>query len=171
MPQMGMILMIAGSVAQAQGAAKAAQDEIALHKYNAALDRREAQQRRTASLDEQRIRRDQLRKPLKRQRARIAKAGIQLGGSALQVQLETIEIMAADIANYAYTRELQAVGLEARAGVSLYKAGAAREAGRIATATALVGGVSTISKMGIKRYMEKQPTTTTKKKKEPYWKV
>ena len=165
---MGMVMMGVGYAAQAQGAAQAAQDETVRLKYNAALDRQEAQQRRTASLDEQRIRRDQMRKTLKRQRAQIAKSKVQLGGSALLVQLESVEVMASDIANLAYGRELEAGGLEARARISDYGIKTTRRAGRIAVATALIGGVSSMSKMGIQRYMEKQPTTT---KQEPYWKV
>ena len=151
--------MAAGTAMQMSGAHQAAKSEAALYKYNAALDRREAQQRRTASLDEQRIRRDQMRRTLKRQRVGVAKAGIQMRGSPFEAQLATVEAMSSDIAMLAYGRELEATGLEARAGIGRYRAGAARQAGRIGVATALVGGISDISKLGIRKHLAKQPTT------------
>jgi len=157
---------VAGTAMQVAGSRQAAKSEAALYKYNEALNLREAQQRRTASLSEQSIRRDQMRKTLKRQRTAIAKGKIRMGGSALLTQLESVEIMSADIAMFAYGRELEATGLETKAGVSRFRAGAARQAGRLAVGTALVGGVSGIAKLGIKSQLAKQPGAS-----QPYWKV
>ncbi len=160
MPQVATALSVAaivgGSFLQAKGVRDAAKAEAALYQYNAALDRREAQQRRTASLDEQGIRREQLQKELKRRRAVVAKRGIQLRGSPLLAQLETAQVMAADIANLAFGRELEARGLEQQATINEFSAGAARQAGRLGVATALVGGVSDISRLGIQRFLRKQ---------------
>ena len=146
-----------GTYTQIRGAKKAAKSEAALYRYNAALDRREAQQRRTASLDEQNIRREQARQALKRQRAKIAKSRIQLSGSALIAQLESAKIMAADIATLAYGRELEAESLEERAKHTGRRATAALESGQLAAQTALVGGLSDISRLGVSYYLSKQP--------------
>lgn len=149
-------LSAASTMMQMKGARDAGKSEAALYAYNAALDRREAQQRRTASLDEQNIRRKQMRRELQSQRATIAKGGTTMSGSNLLIQLESAEVMSADIASLAYGRELEAVGLATGAGLKDYSAGAAERAGRLGVGTALVGGISDISRLGIQHYLTQQ---------------
>ena len=149
-------LTIGGVAVQAMGARDVAKSEAALFKYNAALDRSEAQQRRVASMDEQQLRRDRMRRVLSKNRASIAKSGTTMGDSNLVFQLEAAENMAADIANLAYGRELESIGLETQAGVKDWQAKSSIRAGKIGVGTALIGGVSDLSKLGIQRHLRQQ---------------
>ena len=149
---------VGGAVLQATGARQSAKAEVALFKYRADLDRREAGQRRTASLDEQRIRREQLQDTLKRQRAGVAKAGFRLSGSPLEQQLRTAQVVSADIATLAFGRELEATGVETRAGLQRFNIQSARQAGRLGVGGAITGGISDIATLGIRRHLLKQGT-------------
>jgi len=149
-------MTVAGTLTQASGARAAAGTEKALYRYNAALDEREAQQRRTASLSEQSIRRDEMRRRLKSNRTAIGKSGTTYGGSNLLAQLETIEVMATDIANLAYGREMEYEALKSSAGSKQVMGKAAGQAGKLGVGTAIIGGVSDLAKLGIQRELRKQ---------------
>jgi len=140
---------LAGAAIQAVGARRAAKAEKKRLEYNAAVDRRDAEQRRIASLEDQQIQREKARLHLKRQRAMIAKAGIQMAGSPLEVQLKTAEIFAQDIGMLAYGAEVEAQRFETSAGISKMMAGYAQKAGRIGVGAALLGGAGRIAQTGI----------------------
>lgn len=144
-----------GTAMQMKGAKQSAKSEAALYRYNAEIAKREAEAQRRASMEEQHIQKDSMRRALKRNRALYAKGKVMMTGSPLEVQLATVETMAADIATLATERELGVSRARSRIGLERFRAGAAEQAGKLAVGTTLVGGVSDISKLGISYYLNK----------------
>lgn len=148
-----VMAMATGAVVQAYGAREQTKSQAAMYEYNERVRQQQAAQQRRASLEEQHIQRDRMKTELKRRRALYAKGKIRMEGTPFETQLEAAEEMATEIAFMAESRSIQAGRYASAAGLESYKAKATRRAGRIGVATALFGGVSDISKLGIKYAM------------------
>jgi len=142
------------TVMQVMGMREEAKAQAAMYKYNAEVARRDAAAKRRASLEEQQIKREEMRRRLKTQRAQFAKAGFV--GSPMEVQLQTIETMVADISTLRYTRETEARRFESQAAIEMFKRKAAIKAGKIGVGTALFKGIGDIAMMGIKQKLTEQ---------------
>jgi hypothetical protein len=149
--QSAMAMMAGGSVIQAYGAREAAKAEAAIYKYNAEVAMREAHQQNVISLEEQRMGRETMRQTLAKQRARYAKAAVQMAGTPFQVQLKAVSDMAADLAMLGYGRQISAQQLRSRAVTEAFKKESARKAGRIGVFTSLLGGAGDIAKFKLSK--------------------
>lgn len=160
MPFAAAIALVAvGAGVQAYGARQQYKAEAAMHKYNAAVAQQEAAMKRRASQEEQQIQRERMRRVLKTQRALYAKGKIRMVGSPIEVQLQAVEDMAADIATGAYGREIEARRWESVATMERFKKKAVRRAGRLAVAGALFGGAGQIGMMSYARSLQTQPSS------------
>jgi len=137
-------------------ARRQAKGQEAMAKYNAEVMAREAAEKRKASLEEQKTRRERMRQTLKTRRALYAKAGVLMEGSPMETQLQAAEYMAEDIAELSRSMEVQARRFESQAALDVYRGRAARAAGRLGVATSLVGGVSDISRLGLSYHLAKK---------------
>lgn len=144
-----------GTVTQMQAAKQQAQSAEAMYRYNAEVMRREASQIKRASLEEQRTMKEDMLSFLKRQRVLYAKGQIRMDGSPFEVQLETISVMSEDIARLSEAYDIEAGRAVSAAGLEIYKAGAARRAGRLAVGTTLFGGVSDIATLGLQYQLQR----------------
>lgn len=152
----GIGAVVAGTAVQMYGAAQQAKATATMYEYNAEVNRREAEQQRKISLEEQQIKRDELRRHLAAQRVAYAKAGVTPAGSPTEVMLQTVEDYSADIAMLALGRETAARRFESAAGLDVYRAGYARAAGPLQVGAALFGGISQTAQMGISYHLVQQ---------------
>jgi hypothetical protein len=144
-----------GAGLSAYGIRQQAKTQEKLYEYNAEVSRKDAAQIRTASLEEQQIQREKMRRHLAEQRAQIAKSGVTYSDSALEAQLRTAEIYAEEIGMMAYSSEIEAGRYESGAYVSRYKASEAQRAGRIGVGTALVGGAASMATLSMEYKLNK----------------
>lgn len=153
-----MGMAAAGSGMQARGERQRAKSQAAMYEYNAGVQRREAAQIRRANLDEQRVRRDEMRRTLKQRRVLYAKASVTMAGSPMETQLQTAQELAEDIARLTETYDIEAQRAMSQAGLDVYRAKAAKKAGRLGVRTTLFGGISDIAKLGLKYELQKEGT-------------
>ena len=154
--------MAAGAGVQAYGIRKRAKAESKIYKHNASIDRRDAEQRRISSMEEQQILRERMRKHLEKHRATEAKSGFMMSGTPLEEQLKIAEVYATDIGMMALGAETEARSLEQRAGISRYRAGYATQAGRIGVGSALLGGAGSIASLGMEYNLNNQTSSASK---------
>lgn len=147
--------MAAGAGVQAYGVRKRAKAERKMHERNADIDRRDAEQKRISSMEEQQIVRDRMRRHLEKHRASEAKGGFVMSGSPLEVQLKIAEVYSADIGMMMLGTELEAQRHETSAELSKYRAGYATQAGRIGVGSALAGGAASIASLGMEYQLNK----------------
>lgn len=142
---------LAGMGIQAGAAYGQGKTGAAIAKFNAAAARRKAARVREVGAEEQLQLRKELRRNLARNRVATAVAGFQMTGSPLEAQLMVIRDHAADISETGRTAEIEARQLETEAVLSEKQAKAARRAGKLGVAQALIGGVSSLAMLSIEK--------------------
>jgi len=131
---------IAGGFIQAEGYEAMAEDEAALHEYNAALADQEAKQTRSNTAEAQRLKRIEMRKTLASNRSITAGSGMMMKGTPAAKQLDVIDNYAYDIARTGQEGEVQARRFENQGNIYRMMARSARRRGRIQSTSALLGG-------------------------------
>jgi uncharacterized sporulation protein YeaH/YhbH (DUF444 family) len=147
--------MVEGTAYQVRAARQAAKTQEAMYEYNAKVRQQEAAQIRRASLEEQHIRRDDMRRLLAKRRALYAKGGVTMAGSPMEAQLDVVSEFTEDISRMSLAYDIEAKRQLSGAGLETYKAKAAKRAGRLAVGTALFGGLSDIATLGLRYQLQK----------------
>lgn len=145
----GMAMTGLGMATGMRGVRAGTEASMEAAQYESSVYLEEAAQRRLMSLEEQGIMREQLRRKLKEDRAKYAKAGVRMVGSPFQAQLRVVEDMSYDIGMLAHIREIEAKRLEQRATMSRMRGKAAEKVGKIELAQTLYGGIGQMSMMGL----------------------
>lgn len=153
----GLGAQAVGTTISARAAKQQAESDAIMHEYNAMVDEREAAAVRRASLDEQLIRRKEAKRLGKKQRALYAKAGVRIEGSPMEVMLESAIAQAEDIALLAREKDLGAKRLMSRAGLSRFKAKAAKRAGKLDVMSELFKGIDDMTGSFIDYEMIRNP--------------
>jgi len=148
-----------GGYMQYQGQKQQADVQKSMMEYEADRRLRDAEYKRLASREMQQTRRDKLRKILSSQRAAYAKGGVTMAGSPTEVQLQTVTDIETDIAMAAWDFEVGARHDESAAALSVFRAGAARQAGKIGANTALVGMAGSMASLGASYKLQSMGTT------------
>lgn len=147
---------VVGTIIEMRGAKAQAKSLEAIYKYNASVKEREAAQIRRANLEEQAVRREQMWRFIKTRRAAYAKGGVVMEGSPMEAQLQAVSDISDDIDRMSLSYEIAAKRATSEAGLEIYKAKAARQAGKISVGTALFGGLSDLAMMGLNYQLQKQ---------------
>ncbi len=150
------VISAAGTGVAMYGQQQQAKAQSAMAKYNAEAAAQEIKARTRSGQEEQQIRREQARKVLERQRVLYAKAGVQ---PILDVQLDTAEALASDIAISTYNNQLGIGRLRSEIGLQKYAASSYQQAGRMGMGATLFGGMSQLSQLGIQYSMAKQASS------------
>ncbi len=145
----GMAMTGLGMATGMKGARATAEASMDAAQYESSVYLEEAAQRRLMSIEEQGIMREQLRRKLKEDRAKYAKAGVRMVGSPFQAQLRVVEDMSYDIGMLAHIRETEAKRLEQRATLSRMRGGVAAKVGKLEMEQTLYGGIGQMSMMGL----------------------
>lgn len=142
-----MITMGTGAAMEGMAANQEGKTESALLKYNAAVSRQNAQAAGLAGAEEQAVLRDKMRRDLARNEATVAASGLTMAGSPMEAQLSLISDYAHDIANVGYNAQMESRNQLSQAAAFQMQARAARQAGKLGVAGALVGGVGQMTQL------------------------
>jgi hypothetical protein len=134
---------------QYMGIQQQAKAEESMYEYNALVQQRNAEHARSASREQQLTRRAEMRRLLGAQRTGYAKAGVQMVGSPVEVQLDTLTAFEGDIAKEAWNYEIGARQQENAAAIELYKAKSAAKAGKMAAFNTLFGAGTQMATFGL----------------------
>ena len=137
-----VITIIAAGV-QAYGQYKQSQQQAAVYKYNAQVAQNNAaSSRNAAAIDMYQIR-EKNKRVLATQRARYAKANLQLSmGSPLEIMAASARQGELDAQVARYRGELGAAGYEAQASLLISQAKSIRQAGVISATSSLLSGAA-----------------------------
>lgn len=140
-----VITIIAAGV-QAYGQYKQSQQQAAVYKYNAQVAQNNAaSSRNAASVDEFQVR-EKNKRVMATQRARYAKANLQLSmGSPLEIMAASARQAELDAQIIRYRGELGAAGFESQASLLTSQAKSIRQAGVIAAGSSLLSGAASAS--------------------------
>jgi phage protein D len=138
---------------QAKTADEQAEEQEAVLEYNAAVARQGKETTRRAALEEKHRIKERTRRTLARNRALTAGSGLQMAGSPFEAQLAVIEDAADELGLADYRSEISVRRQESQAQMFEMQAKAAKRAGKLGVAAALVGGVSQIATFRAKQKM------------------
>lgn len=144
-------IIAAGVVLKAVAAKREAKTAEAIAKFNAAAKVRKAERAREVGAEEQLRLRTEMRRTLSRNRVATAVAGVQPIGSPFEAQLEVIRDFSGDISETGRNAQIAALGFETEADLFREQGKEARRAGKLAVASAIIGGVSDLATLNAKQ--------------------
>lgn len=142
-----MILIAAGTGLTAYSQYKQGQTQQKISEYNAAVKKNEALRLEMESQEATRRQRQQNKKLLAQQRARIGKAGVVEAGSPLELMAEDaglLELQALDARRSAFVKQQQ---LQQSAKLDVWSGKQAALAGKISAGASLLEGAGNIAAM------------------------
>ena len=149
MADLAITTMAVGGGLQYMGQKEQAKAESSMYKHNALVEERNADYARAADRENQLARRKQMRQVLSAQRAAYGKSGVQMVGSPIEMQLQTLSDFEVDIAKESWDSEIGARRMESSAAIETMKAKQSRKAGKFAAGNALFGGAAQMASFGV----------------------
>lgn len=141
-------LALAGTILGAYGAYSSGQSAKSAAAAQARAQEEAARYARAAAAFEAKRSRRADARTLAEQRAQVAKAGVALEGSPLDVYAESVRTAEQNAQAILFEGELRARGLEAQARLSRLEGADAKRAGQIDTVTTILGGFGQMAKLG-----------------------
>lgn len=138
-------LLAAGVGLSVVGSLASASQQAAIAKSNAALAQAEGQQAKLAAEQEEKDHRERVRRFLSGTRAAIAKSGVTLDGSALELMAESAAEAEYDALKIRHAGSLAQLRAEREAAQSRMQARAYRVGGLFGAGTTLLTGASTVA--------------------------
>ena len=163
------VTLFAASLAATAGATymsvqsqrSAAKSQEALSKYNAQLQKKEAEERRLQGTEAAMLNRDKARRLMSINRAKIGTSGVTMAGSPLLNQLDIAETAEIDSANIMRNAQIGADQSIAQSRIDIMAGKSARTAGRLGVGASLFSGIGTMANTGLSYNLMKSGSSNT----------